>query len=59
MKKEIISILETVLEDCQSQADSLKERQDIYWDCYDAGNWQAMADNLAQAIKKIKRMKND
>lgn len=39
-------LLVDVLIDCQSQVDSLTERQNVNWDCYDIGNWQSMLSSL-------------
>jgi hypothetical protein len=49
MKKESIELLLMLLDDVESQANALKERDDLYWSAYEIDNWQSMADN----IKKI------
>lgn len=49
--------IKPIKEDCQDQADHLKERQDVSWDCYDIKNWTAMVDSVARAEKLLKKLK--
>lgn len=47
MNKEIIKgHLMTLISDCESQENSLRERLDVSWDCFDIGNWASMAESL-------------
>lgn len=39
-------LLTCLKEDCQFQVNSLTNRNDVSWDCYDIGNWQSMVNNL-------------
>ena len=45
------------LSDCKDQADTLKEWQDVSWDCYDIRNWSSMVDCLERAMKVLSKLK--
>lgn len=49
--------IKPIKEDCQAQADHLKERQDVSWDCYDIKNWSSMVDSLTRAEMLLKKLK--
>lgn len=49
--------IKPIREDCQAQADHLKERQDVSWDCYDIKNWSSMVDSLTRAEMLLKKLK--
>ena len=54
-KQTIEALLNTLINDCEAQENSLRERLDVSWDCYDVGNWQSMANSLHE----IKRLLQD
>lgn len=55
MNKELIKgHLITLLEDCESQENSLRENLSESWDCFDIGNWAAMSESIRLVAKELK-----
>lgn len=49
--KELIKILES---DFQDQLNSLSEKNELSWDCYNSVNWDSMLYTLNQIKEKLK-----
>lgn len=55
-KKEIISCLNMVINDCNHQVDALEKYNfDDLWDVHDIRNWSSMATTLENVIELIKK----
>lgn len=39
-KNNLLHLLQTLEIDASAQYNSLKNRKDVNWDCYDTGNWK-------------------
>ena len=50
-------IIDTLMEDCESQYEALNEYDDVCWDCYDKENWLNMVNYLQELKKLIKKPK--
>ena len=53
----ILDLLNDLIDDCESQYNSLNENNDINWDCYDKSNWESMTQNLLKIKELIKKGK--
>ena len=57
-KTKVIRNLETILNDIESQVNSLRQTNDVDWDCYDLNHWEWMIPDIKEAIKFIKGIKS-
>lgn len=49
----IVEKIQTVIDDCNSQADQLNKDGTLAWDCNEVENWENMADLLSQVVKAL------
>lgn len=57
IKKNVLKVLkdlDVVIQDCKAQANSLKQNQDVDWDCYDIQNWHNLQEIVEDVKKQIK-----
>jgi hypothetical protein len=52
--KKILSYLDIIKNDCEAQRDALTARDDVEWNCYDAGNWQNLVELCNDIGNEIK-----
>ena len=54
-KEDAVDKIDTVIEDCETQINKLKQMNDVGWDCYYVGNWEAMRDALEYVKKELEK----
>jgi hypothetical protein len=52
--KRTTELLKNLLDSCESQLNALEQRDDVFWDCYNTGNWQSMVDDIKEVMTNLK-----
>lgn len=53
LKKDVLDIINLLIDDVESQSNSLEHNNDVKWDCYNIDNWNNMVENLYTTRKYV------